>query len=206
MYLSYVTPELKRVLLDKFALKLGISCIIAAAVWYWNGFWTKEYEKKVILFLYKPTKNGIFTWPWPKRKESSTTSQPNNETSCDHNQKRCVHERKFAASRSFFNFTSQKLITTFSFQRPKPKGSQQYCFVIQTHLCKLCGLSKMRRENESTFLVQKRFQLFGSETQNQQETLQQRLSSDPKPYNGRSRFQPVLAVEESAAHCSKKLS
>ena len=48
------------------------------------------------------------------------------------------------------------------------------------------------------FLVQKRFQLTGCKTQSIQERWQERVPTGPKSYNGRGRFQPVYAIEESA--------
>ena len=61
----------------------------------------------------------------------------------------------------------------------------------------------MSRQIWATFLVQKGLQLLGCKTQSFQETRQQQLSTSTKSYNGRVRFQPIHAIEESAGHCRK---
>ena len=55
------------------------------------------------------------------------------------------------------------------------------------------------------FLVHKRFQLFGCKTQSIQERWQERVPTGSKSYKGKSRFQPVYAIEESAGQSCRKL-
>ena len=72
-----------------------------------------------------------------KRKES-----PYMEMSRDNDQKTCVYERQNAAPNSFFNFHSQKQITSFSYQHSIlfTHGLQHHCFLGQANLHRLCGL------------------------------------------------------------------
>ena len=63
----------------------------------------------------------------------------------------------------------------------------------------------MSRKIWAIFLVQKRFQLLGCKTQSIQERLQRKVPTGPKTYDGRVRFQPVYAIEESAGQCGRKL-
>ena len=53
----------------------------------------------------------------------------------------------------------------------------------------------MSRQIWTNFLVQKRFQLLGCKIKSIQEGWQERVSTGPKSYYGRSRFQPVYAIE-----------
>ena len=61
----------------------------------------------------------------------------------------------------------------------------------------------MPRQIWTIFLVQKWFHLLGCKTQCFQERWQQRVPTGPKSYKGRSRFQPVYAIEESAGFSGK---
>ena len=47
---------------------------------------------------------------------------------------------------------------------------------------------------------------FGCETRSFQNSWQQRVPNGTKSYNGRTRFQPLDAIEESDDHCSRKFS
>ena len=62
----------------------------------------------------------------------------------------------------------------------------------------------MSRQIWTVFLVEKRFQLLGYKTQSIQERSQRIVPTGPKTYDGRGRFQPVYAIEESAGQCGRK--
>ena len=64
----------------------------------------------------------------------------------------------------------------------------------------------MSRQIWTIFVVQKRFQLLGCKTQSIEERWQERIPSGPKSYNGRGRFQPVYAIEESAVNAAKNFA
>ena len=55
------------------------------------------------------------------------------------------------------------------------------------------------------FIWSKKIPISWIKTQSFQERRQQRVPTGPKSYNGRSIFQPVYAIEESACHSSRKL-
>ena len=63
----------------------------------------------------------------------------------------------------------------------------------------------MSRQIWTILLVQNWFQFFGCKTQSIQENWQQRFPTGTKSHCGGSIFQPVLAIEEAAGHCSSKL-
>ena len=61
------------------------------------------------------------------------------------------------------------------------------------------------KTNLDDFFSPKFFQIFGCRTQSFQKKWQQRVPTGAKSYNGRDRFQPIYAIEESAGHCSRKI-
>ena len=101
----------------------------------------------------------------------------------------CI-SNKLRLKKLFFNFLSQKQITSFSYQHSISftNGLQHYCFLGQANLYLLCELWYMSRQIWTIFWVQKRFQLLGCKTQSIQERWQQRVPTGPKSYNGRGRF------------------
>ena len=67
----------------------------------------------------------------------------------------------------------------------------------------MCTLANAKTDSDD-FFVQKGFLLLECKTRSLQERWQQRVPTASKSHIGRSRFQPVFAIEESAGHCSKK--
>ena len=62
----------------------------------------------------------------------------------------------------------------------------------------------MSRQIWTIFFVQKRLQLLGGKTQSIRERWQEGVPTGPKSCDGRGRFQPVYAIEESAGQCNRK--
>ena len=67
-------------------------------------------------------------------------------------------------------------------------GLQHYRLLEQAELYRLCGLWQMSRQILTILLVQNWFQLLRIKTRGIQEKWQQIVATDPKPFNGRSRF------------------
>ena len=76
-----------------------------------------------------------------KRKES-----PYMETSRDNCQKRRVNKKRIAAPNLFFNFHSQKYITSSSYQLSisSNHGLKHYCFLAQANLWSLWTLTNVK--------------------------------------------------------------
>ena len=120
MYFSYVYAELRRLFFESFVWKLGLTCNIAAATWFWNCSHHKRIWKKKTKFSY-------FSYnPTNKKEKSRQKDQKKNEIplleiSRDSEQvrklhltmtkKKSVYEYQFAAADSFFNFHSLVYIT-----------------------------------------------------------------------------------------------
>ena len=79
------------------------------------------------------------------------------EKSRDNDQKRYVYKNQNAAPKTFFNFHSQKQISSFSYQYiiSFTHGLQHYCFFGQANLYRLYGLWQMSRQIWTILLVQK---------------------------------------------------
>ena len=165
-------------------------------------------KKKILLLSYKPTKKRKrfhmrkFTWQCPKKEKISLYGK----VTWQWPKQMRIWVTK-CSSKSFFNFLSQKRITSFSYQHSISftHGLQHYCFLGKANVYRLCGLWEMSRQIWTIFMVQKRFQLLGYKTQNLQERWQQRVPTGPKSYFGRGRFQPVFEIEELAGQCSREL-
>ena len=159
-------------------------------------------------FLYKPTKkrNKFLIWKcqvtMPKKGKNlliwtSHVTMTKRDT-CISNETQLKIILQFSFTKTYTSFSYQHFI---SFTH----GLQQYCFLGQVNLYRLCGFWQMSRQIWTIFLVEKRFQLLGCKTQSIQEKWQERVPTGPKSYNGRGRFQPVYAIEESTGEFSKKI-
>ena len=88
------------------------------------------------------------------------------EISRYNDQKRCEYKQWKTVQKTFFNFHSQKQITSFSYHPSVwfTHGLQHHCFLGQANLYRLCGLWQMSRQIWTIFLDQKRLQLLGYST------------------------------------------
>ena len=175
-----------------------------------NHFLINEFEERSATFLYNPTKEEKeITWD----KIHQTRESPHMEISPDsdhiktHRVTRTKKEayigEKIKTPKPFFNVQSHD---TFSYRHSISRyyGFQHLYYLGQANFYQLCGHWWMSRQILTILLVQNWFQLLGCKTQSFEERRQQRFPTGAKSYTGRSRYQPVHAIEKSANHCSGK--
>ena len=166
-------------------------------------------NKKALLFFVQPHKKT--TWQGPKNKESTYM-----ETAREHDHLRNHHDTMITKGTYISNklvpqnqslYFIHKKLSSFSYQpsRSITKGLQQCCFLEKTNLHQLCELWQTPTQIWTFFLIQNWFHLLGCKFYIFRESWQQRFPTGTNSYNGRGRFQPVYAIEESVCHCSRKL-
>ena len=113
---------------------------------------------------------------------------------------------KIATPKSFFNFSSQKEMTSFSYQHSISftHRSQHYRFLGQANLYRLYGLWQMPTQIWMVFMVQNLPIYLVLKHKGFQERRQLKLPIVTKSYNGIDKFQPVYAIEESAGTCRRE--
>ena len=128
------------------------------------------------------------TGKWPTRNK-----YPYMEVSRDNG---AYKSSKLQLSNHCSTFILKNQLASFSYQHSISftHGLKHSCFLGQANLHRLCGLWQEFRQIWTIFLVQKWLQLIGSQSKSVQEKRQKcRISTETKPFNGRSRFQPVYS-------------
>ena len=175
----------------------------------WVEFWTNGSDKQKNLFLYTPTKKSerFHIWNCHVTKTKKGKNLLIWKFRVTMTKKDAYKTNKLQLQNhplSFIHKNKSILLATSNIFR-SPMAYNTTASLDKLTFTNSADFGKMLRQIRLIFLVQKWFQLLGCENQNFQEIRQQRVRNVPKSYNGRSRVQPVYAIEESADHCSRKI-
>ena len=161
IHFSYMFAELTRLFFEHFAQRLEMACSITAATWLLSCFlneriWKMNFQWVFCTNIPKKEKiswSGKVTWPRTKKRRKS----PDIKTNHDSEQQWSVNKQKLTASKSFFKFLCQEVISFVSYQRAVSftNGLQDCCFFGQTKFYQLCGFWKMSRQVWTIFAIQK---------------------------------------------------
>ena len=127
------------------------------------------------------------------------------ERSHDNYQKEAYGSHSFQLLIHFLSFIVRNCSLLSATSVLSHSAIRQHWFIRQVNLNRLCGLWKVSRQLWTIPFLKKWLQLLGFKTWSVHERRQQRLLPNTKSHNGRSRFQPLHTIEESAGHCRRKL-